>query len=69
MLTLDGSWYFRGIAPYPDRLHFVPTGLPVALCGTQTGSRLEGDGTSEGRCSECFHARVRIELEMESEKK
>lgn len=64
---LDGAWYFKGVAPYPDRVHFVPAGLPVALCGQQTGSRPERDGTTDGRCSECFHARRRIEAEMASE--
>lgn len=63
-MKLDGEWLAKGLAPWPDRMHFVPAGLPVALCGVQTGSRRESIG---GRCSECFSARTRIESEMARE--
>lgn len=62
---LDGRWYV-GAFP-PNRLHFVPPGLPVALCAAETSGFQAAEANPEDYCSECRDARARIEREMERE--
>ena len=59
---LDGGWYTDTVTP--GIWHFVPTGLPVALCAAPIGRYAWISDVWSTRCSECAEAYARIEGEM-----